>query len=281
MRAAYEDIATRKGARAFYAFRVSVPAFEFNWHYHPEYEITLITKGSGKRMVGDSYESFSQGDLVFVGSGLPHTWVSEKVHTRKERSEAVVIQFSEALLDDWLDYSEFTAIKRLLMQTNRGLVFTATPELFSLMTSLPDTDGAERIATLLLVLDKLAGKKPRYLSSVEYVPVKGTRNEYRINKVCLYIQQHFTKPMDLEKVASCIHLSPSAFCKFMKRASGKTFSDYVNDVRITQACKLLVETDKPVSAVAYACGFETLTYFNRVFRNKKKVTPAGYRKKFM
>lgn len=279
MRAAFENIPAQKGMLAFHAFRLAAPAFEFNWHYHPECELTLITKGTGKRMVGDSYESFEAGDLVLVGSGLPHSWASERERGQDNFSEAIVVQFSGSLFEGFFAFTEFSAIKKMLEQSSRGLVFTEKSDAVSLMQSLPERKSAERVAILILILEKLTAQKPRYLSSVHFVAMKGEENEKRINKVYRYVQHHFKKPIQLEKVAAHIHLSPSAFCKFMKRASGKTFSDYVNDVRIAHACKLLTETDKPVSAISFSSGFESLTYFNRVFLKKKNITPVRFRNK--
>lgn len=278
MRASFENIAAQKGALAFHVFRLSMPEFIFHWHYHPEYELTWIVRGEGKRMAGDSIESFRDGDLVLLGSGLPHTWSSEKQARQKKLLESVVIQFPQSLFDGLIGCFEFTAIKKMMQQSSRGLVFSITAELTELLQSLPEKKGAERIAVLILLLEKLTQQKPRVLSSADFTAVKGEENEKRINKVYSYVQQHFTRPVKLEKIAAYIHLSPSAFCKFIKRVSGKTFSDYVNDVRIAHACRLLTETDNTISAIAYASGFESLTYFNRVFLKKKKMTPVKYRK---
>ncbi len=278
MRAAFESIATRKGAQAFYAFKISVPSFEFIWHYHPEYELTLILKGTGKRMVGDSYETFDDGDLVLIGPDLPHTWSSEKTKNTDALLEAIVIQFSSSLFAAFQLFSEFTAIKKLLLQCSRGAVFKATVDIRRQIAALPAKSGMEKIAALLQLLERLSTQRPAVLSSVNYIALKGAENEKRINKLCSYVQNNFTKPIRLMNAAKILHLSPSAFCKFAKKALGKTFSDYVNDVRVAHACKLLTETDMPVSSIAFASGFESLTYFNRVFLKKKGMQPNGFRK---
>ena len=111
----------------------------------------------------------------------------------------------------------------------------------------------------------------------KFIPAKGGQNEKRINKVFQYVQKGFSGKPTLQEAAKSIHLSVSAFCKFFKRISGKTFSDYVNEIRIAHACTLLIETDKPVSVIANECGFENLAYFNRIFLRKKKMTPGKYR----
>ena len=114
--------------------------------------------------------------------------------------------------------------------------------------------------------------------STYYQPLKGSENEKRINKVCQYLQKHATETLTIHKVAALIHLSPSAFCKFFKRITGTTFYDYVNDIRIANVCSQLLATDKQVAEIAYENGFETLTYFNRIFLKKKNMSPSIYRK---
>ncbi len=138
--------------------------------------------------------------------------------------------------------------------------------------------GAQRMLLLADVLQKLTACKNQALSSPFFASPKSKENEDRINRVCGYIQNHSSERITLQHVASLVHLTPSAFCKFFKRVTAKTFSDYVNDIRTGHACRLLTESDLPVGEIAMASGFESLTYFNRVFLKKKGVTPVGFRK---
>jgi len=259
MKASFEDIQSKKKDQSFLAYSFSTKQFKFKWHYHPEYELTLITRGSGKRFVGDSYQDFTSGDLVLIGTNLPHTWVSEVVDSRL--SSAVVIQFSWNLIES-LHFSTKQA---------DGLV--------TKISKLTEKRGVERISYLLMVLSELAERKAAFLSSAKFEPAIGDKNEKRINTVCEYIQKNSTKKFTLGQIAQLIYLSESAFCKFFKRLTGKTFSDYVNEVRIGHACQMLVETDKPIAEVAWETGFESLTYFNRVFLKKKKMRPKEFRSK--
>ncbi len=275
MRAAYENIATKKGNDAFLAYHLAVPSFEFKWHYHPEYELTLIKKGKGKRLVGDSNESFIDGDLVLLGPGLPHTWSSDSV--KEKNVSAVVIQFPEEFIQTFLRLKGFEKIAKLLASSARGLFFPEAEELAHEMQLLPEATDVGKVTALLTILQKLTLQKSVKLSSEYFSPVKSEETESRVNKVCQYIQKNSTKKIDLDHAANLVHLSPSAFCKFFKRATGKTFSDYVNDIRIGNACHLLTETDKSISTVAYDTGFESLTYFNRIFLKKKNVTPRQFR----
>lgn len=275
MKALYEDIASKKGNQSFLGYSFTEPFFEFKWHYHPEYELTLITKGTGKRLVGDCYESFEAGDLVLLGPDLPHTWSSDKI--KKKNVSAVVIQFSEDFIQNFLNLHEFEKISALLSASHRGLFFPGSGMLQQEIESLPEQSGMEKITALLNVLQSLTSQESKKLCSEYFNAIKGEETEKRINKVCQYIQKNAAKNITLEQTAALIHLSRSAFSKFFKRATGKTFSDYVNDIRIGNACYLLTESDKAINEIAFETGFESLTYFNRVFLKKKNVTPRDFR----
>ena len=146
------------------------------------------------------------------------------------------------------------------------------------LKGLPYKSGIEKVTGLIHILDILSTVKMTTLASPFFQPLKGRENEKRINIVCQYIQKHATETLTIHKAAALIHLSPSAFCKFFKRMTAKTFSDYVNEIRITNVCNDLLATDKQVAEIAYENGFETLTYFNRIFLKKKNMSPSSYRK---
>jgi AraC-like DNA-binding protein/quercetin dioxygenase-like cupin family protein len=275
MKALFEDIRSKNGNQSFLAYSFTLPSFEFRWHYHPEYELTLITKGSGKRLVGDNYQNYQAGDLVLLGPDLPHTWVSSA--TKKKTSvSAVVVQFSDTFIQGFLHLSEFRAIAGLLAASSHGLAFSSS-NLAKEVAQLPDKSGVEKVTALVHILQKLSEQKPRKLASEYFHAVRGKQNEKRINIICQYLQKHAVDKVELKKAATLVHLSRSAFCKFFKRATGKTFTDYINDIRIGNVCELLIESDKQISEIAYQTGFDSLTYFNRVFIKKKKVTPRKFR----
>jgi len=275
MKALLEDIEGKKGNESFLAYSFTVPSFEFKWHFHPEYELTLITRGSGKRLVGDSYQNFEAGDLVLLGPDLAHTWVSNPSGKAKDVS-AVVIQFSATYIQSFLVLHEFKEIASLLSSAPFGLAFSSQG-IAEPIAELPNKAGVEKVAALMLILQKLTTQKPKKLASGYFRPVRGTENEKRINIICQYVQKHASEKFSLEKVATLVHLSRSAFCKFFKRATGQTFTDYVNDIRIGIACELLIESEKHINEIAYRSGFDSLTYFNRIFIKKKGVTPRKFR----
>ena len=278
MKAKLEQLSKKNHQQSFICYELKRPSFDFLWHYHPEYELTYISRGKGKRLVGDSYENFSDGDLVLLGPLLPHTWVSNK--ETKQKCSATVIQFTMEFIEPLFQYQEMSAIKKLLAKAGNGLRFEPGKRnsVVELLQQMTQTKGVETFTSLIRVLQMLTTAKATTLTTVQFKPLKGNESQLRINKVFQYVQAGFREKISLQKAASLIHLSVSAFCKFFKRACGKTFSDYVNDIRVGYACQLLIETDKPVTEIAFESGFESLTYFNRVFLRKKLTSPGSFRK---
>ncbi len=260
------------------AYHLALPRFEFKWHYHPEYELTLILNGVGKRIVGDNHEDFYEGDLVLLGDSLPHTWISNSQIVGLV--DAIVIQFSEKFIAGFLLNPEFEHIRKLLQRSVLGLHYSShdQPELIKQIRQLPEKDDFDRALSLLRILNDLSQQKATTLASLFFQTNKAKAYETRINTVCRYLQDHFADNVSLQQAAELVSLSESAFCRFFKKATGKTFSDYVNELRVGHACHLLTTSDKPVAEIALHSGFETLTYFNRIFLQKKKMRPKDFRR---
>jgi len=275
MKAKLEDIRSEKGHSSFYAYRFQVPFFEFKWHYHPEYELTYILKGNGFRIVGNSYEPFDEGDLVLLGNNLPHTWSSKP--NEKEYAEAVVIQFSKEFISPFVEFHESILIKNMLESSVRGMRFEADVLIGAKMISLTESSGVDRVIRLISLLDDLSKKQSTLIAPNTFHNVVSKKSEMRINKVCVFIQNNFYQKISLKEVADLIHLTESNFCKFFKKATGKTYSNYLNELRINEACRMLTQTEKTISQISFDCGFETLSYFNRVFLEKKMITPSRYK----
>ena len=275
-----ENIAHKRGQHSLLAFELNQHRLDFFWHYHPEYELTLIIEGRGRRLIGDNHELFQSGDLVLIGPGLPHTWVSDS--GLNGTCKAIVIQFAFDFMERFAGLDELSNIHTLLSLSKQGVSFNQenSPHIKNLIKNFPAKNGVEKITHLLHILDELSKLKTICLASSFYQPLKGNENELRINRVCQFIQKHSSDPLSIHDAAALIHLTPSAFCKFFKRMTGITFSDYVNDIRIANVCNQLMMTDKQVGEIAYENGFETLTYFNRIFLKKKNMRPSIYRKNF-
>lgn len=276
MKPILEQIRLLQPNATFYSYRFEVPFFEFKWHYHPEYELTYIVKGNGFRLVGNSYAPFTDGDLVLIGPNLPHTWVGKSKNDAL--FEAVVLQFSSSFIASFLGFEESAALQKLLDTAQKGLFFNlANEEVKSLMIQLTETTGFDRILSFLALLNQLSAAESLPLATENVVSLQSLETEKRINKVCGYLEQNFTTKITLGEVASLISLSESNFCKFFKKATGKTFSDYLNDIRIQESCQILLKTDLDINQIAMQCGYESLSYFNRIFLKKKGLTPRQFR----
>jgi YesN/AraC family two-component response regulator len=172
-------------------------------------------------------------------------------------------------------------VDELLNKSQSGIRFLKYQPLVieKRMLQIIEETGIKRVTGLLELLSDLANKKYRILASHKFKIVKSDNTESRLNKVLVYMQKNYRNSITLQEASKLIHLSNTAFCKFFKRSIGKTFSDYLNDLRILHACNLLIETDKPISQIAAESGFENQAYFNRVFLKKKKLQPATFRKR--
>ncbi|MEA5258997.1 AraC family transcriptional regulator [Arcicella aquatica] len=277
MKAILEDLSMDAYVNSFRINQYSIPHFEYKWHYHPEFELTLIESGVGDRFIGDSFERFQKGDLVLIGPDLPHTWMSDK--EKNNLSAAVVIQFSSHFIERFLALNEFNQLKQMLAICSQGLYFPKPSiEIIHKMANISQTKGISRISILLEIFDMLTELEYQVLASPFYQPIKNEENEWRINTVFEYMLRNSSTAMSLKDVADLIHLSESAFCKFFKRMTGKTYSDYLNEIRIGKACSLLTESDKTIAEIGFQTGFESITYFNRVFLKKKARTPSEFRK---
>lgn len=274
MKLHYEDLRISLGRASFLAYRFTTPQLGFHLHYHPEYELTLLANGQGMRMVGDRLSDFHDGDLVLLGPNLPHTWVGTDACF-----EAVVVQFPQQLVDSIAHWPEFETLGYLLQRAGQGLVFDKNPTLMELIKTLAQLQGSEALAAFLRVLD-LLGRSPS--QALAHKAPKYTRplTEQRLNEVFAFLEKHHPSPIRLSEVAKLVHLSESAFCKFFKKNTQLTFSAYLNKLRIDAACKALKHGSESVASIAFACGFENLSYFNRVFRTECGVSPRAYRRAY-
>lgn len=274
----------RQAQQSFVAFTRTAAAFPFHWHYHPEFELTWIKRGEGTRFVGDRIEPYRSGDLILLGSNLPHTWSSERISPRGARHEALVIQFPAELFRPGTATTEFFAIGDLLTRAARGLSFSrrAAISVARDLEAVVTQRGLCAWCRLALVLDRLARcEGTRALASSGYIPTLQHRAQRRFARIMAYIDDHSNEPaLTLGEVARTVHLTPSALSRFFRRMAGRSFVAHVNHVRIGRACRLLVDTDRPVTDIAFASGFGNVANFNRQFRAATNLTPRAYRRRF-
>lgn len=271
------------GAAASFICRRRIdPRFGFLWHVHPEIELTLIVRSRGRRFVGDSIEPYEEGDLVLVGSNLPHTWDSDP--RRRGPHEAVFCQFSESFLGpDFLRAPELAPVRRLLDRAARGLRFTGRAQKAAArrMEGMDRLQGLARLAALLDVLDLLARSRDvRPLSSTGFVPSLRRGDEGRIDRICRFLTERCTERITLADAAAAAHLSIPAFSRFFRRKTGRTLVAYLTELRTGLACRDLIETDRLISDIAFDSGFNNLSNFNRKFLQVKRISPREYRRQF-
>lgn len=262
------------------------PNFYSTWHYHEELELTLILKSSGTRFVGDSIGQFSAGDLVLVGENVPHVWKNDDsyyLEPSEKSAEAIVIHFRKDFAGkDFFSMPEMNKIKNLINEARRGFCFKG--ETKTLITGkieiLLDKSPFDQVLGLLEILNDMANTQEyQVLSSSGFTTSYSSTNGEQINRVYEYIIEHFRTEITLEKAAQVANMTPTAFCRFFKSRTRKTFTQFINEIRISFACRLLMEGKMDVSQVCFDCGFNNLSYFNRQFKIIKKNTPSTYRDK--
>ncbi|TDN98390.1 AraC family transcriptional regulator [Sunxiuqinia elliptica] len=258
--------------------------FMMPMHFHDEYELIYIAKSFGTRYVGDSLEPFKEGDLVLVGSKLPHTWQNNEIFIENPATHpvrAVVIQFGLDFVSYLNRFPEFQHISNMLELAQRGIAFSdkVAQRNRKALIQLPDAKyGFHRLISILTLLHNLAADQGSSLlasSSFQNIDKESSLN--RITQTLDYIAQNYTQKLTLDDIASKFNMSISAFSNFFKRKTGKTVINYINELRISEACKLLSLTDKNIAEVAFECGFNNLSNFNRTFKEVTSKTPKEYR----
>lgn len=270
-----------KSEEAFVARIDEFAQFYNKWHFHPELELTHIVKGRGTRFVGDNIEFFQDGDLILVGSNLPHVWKNQ--NKESELSVARVVQFLPNFMgEDILKLVEFKNIQKLLIKSSFGLKIEGEVKVLILgfLNKLFKTeDPLERIILIIKMLDCLG-------TSDETIPISKSlflveldkENKDRLNRVIDYTITNFASKIMLEDVASISNMSVSNFCKFFKVRVKKTYVQYLTEVRIGMSCKMLIENQLSINRIAYDSGFVNISNFNRAFKLNKNMTPFSYRK---
>lgn len=264
---------------SFHCETVHGPDYGTRWHFHPEYQITLAIRSRGHRVVGDNIAPLMDGDLVLVGSNLPHVWHQDEGGGASV--DAVIVRFAEDFLGrDFLNMPEVEPVKRLLRRAARGLEVrgSARLEVSQRMRRLAECDGLSRVVELLAILDSLARSKDlRPLASAGYEPTLHATDQGRMERVCDYIHQHLTEDIDRAQLAKLAHLSEGAFSRFFRSRTGKTVPEYINEVRVGRACRMIAEDQQNITDIALDCGYRNLANFNRRFREVAGCTPREYR----
>jgi len=270
--------------QSFYLRRENVPYHEGNWHYHEEFELIYIIRGEGVRIVGDSLSNFRATQLVLVGSWLPHLWKNVESNQNDETVDIIIIKFSRFIGgQEIFSIPEFYEISNLLNQSSRGLAFgeKTVKKVHKLLLNMSTSDGSDKIINLLLVL-KLLSEVDDYkmLSSSEFTLPTSISGENRLSRIINFISNEYANQIALEDLAKEAAMTTSSLCRFFKSRTNKTIFQFINEFRIGKACQLLISGNQSVTEVCFNSGFNSLTTFNRVFKEYKRVTPSKYKEKY-
>jgi len=256
------------------------------YHYHGEYELMYVIRGCGTRIVGSSIETFGSGDFVFMGPELPHVWNGELPSSGASReSEYIYLCFSKDIFGPgFFSLPELQDVKKLLDRSVQGIKFsgTALAEGAEILRQMVKEKKARRFILLLSLLDILSSSKEgKTLNSRSFAFSPEGQEGDRINKAMKYILDHYHQDISVEKIADHIGMSPNAFSRFFKSKTYKHFIEFVNEVRITNATRMLASDSQSIADVAYHCGYNSLSNFNRHFKRHTRITPMEYKQKLI
>lgn len=275
-------------SKVFLVREIIAPFFDRFWHFHPEYQLVVILKGTGTRYIGDHIKAFKAGDMVMTGPNLPHVWRSDNSYfdsSNELETHLIVVYFPENFLgNDIFEKEEFADIARLMKQSIRGVEVNgkSNREVTEMMRKLIKLTGTSQLILLLEILNYLShSKDTRQITNAEYINLNKESEKDRLGEVYEYAMKNYKEKIKLEEVANLANLSVSAFSRFFKSRANKSFSDFISDVRISHACKLLHEKDINISEVCYESGFNTLSNFNKQFKDRMGKTPLIYRKEYL
>jgi AraC-like DNA-binding protein len=254
------------------------PAF----HLHPELELVLIKEGYGRRIIGNRIDPFEKGDLVFIGSNLPHIWLNDDT-ARGHRARSVVVHFrKEIFSDEFYKLKESRELARFFELGGRGIqVKGPTRDKVSRKLDILVTQrGFRRILLLLEILHLLATSSDCHCITDEvYAPETKTDLSDRLSDIHKYVQLNFHKDITLKDISGVAGLTPQSFCRWFKKRTGRHFFDHLNEVRILNAREMLIGSANPVADIAYYCGYNTISNFNKLFKEATGLTPGEFRKK--
>lgn len=261
--------------------------FDPIWHAHSEYQLFVVLEGTGTRFIGDNIRPFKPGELVLTGPDLPHLWRNDEIYfdrTSDSRADGIVIYFNENFLGDHiLEKEEMLSIKLLFSKAMRGLEFYGAPkdEVIKLMQGLDHSKGVGSVIRLLTILSILSSTKNyNYISSKHFEQGYNEHESARLNMVYEYVLKNFRNVVSLQAVADLLHMTPTSFSRYFTTKNNKPFSRFIAEIRIKHACEMLTNTDASISQICYECGFNTISNFNKQFKDIMDDTPSGYKKQF-
>lgn len=262
------------------------PYFNSPFHFHPELELVYVQESNGKRIIGDKLDTFTDGDMVFIGSNLPHVWLNDEVYYKgftHLNARSIVVYFNkEVFSKNFYELKESSKINDLFIRAARGIkiVGATQKKIAGMLEKLTKKKDFDRIIGLMEILNVLAGSKDvEYITNEAYAGTTLHSKSDRLSEVYKHITTNYHNDISLEEISKIASLSPTAFCRLFKQRTNRHFVEYLNEVRISNACKFLLETSLNVSEIAFQCGYKTLSNFNKIFKKTTGLSPKEYRQK--
>ena len=278
-----KEITPLTNSDCFTIFSRTKTEFDFPLHYHEEFEINLIINAKGaKRIIGDHIGEIDELELVLVGPNLPHCWTTHQC--KNSIISEITIQFHKDLIDEkFLRRNQLFFIKEMFEKAKQGILFSnfIANLVQKRIIELANKQGFLSVLELMSILHVLStSNNMQLLSGATFSNINKSYNSRRVEKVVDYLNQHFDKQISLATVANLANMTQVSFSRFFKQHTGNSFIDNLLEIRLGQASRLLIDTHLPISQIAFNCGFNNISNFNRIFKKKKGCTPKAFREDY-
>jgi len=278
---------TNGPAHSFSIRQDTYPYINNHWHYHPEVELIHIRKGAGTQFIGDNIKRFNEGDVVLVGSYLPHYWRYDELYFQQDaetHADADVVHFLENFWgDQFLGLPESKAIKIMLEKAKRGIHITGetSKKVAGLINKMANSEGIHRIIILIELLSEISSSPDLvYLSSIGFRHDFNDVENERINAIYEYSLANFRNKIQLKQIADVARISENSFCRYFKSRTRKTYSQFLIEIRVGDACKLLIEDRLSIKQICFECGFNNLVGFHKYFKLITGKSPLSYQREY-
>lgn len=283
MSSIYHEITPLTPNDCFMVFDRHKSNFDFPIHFHEEFELNFIENAKGaKRIIGDHIEIIDNLELVLVGSNVPHSWMGYE--SPKKDIHEIIIQFHKDLFDEkFLQRNQLSFIRSLFERSGRGILFSAETilQIRPRLMALGQKSGFDSVLELISILHDLSiSENTRLLTSSSFVNENVNFNSRRIERAFEYMRANYDKDISLADIAKIVNMAEVSFSRFIKKRTGKTFIDSLNDIRLGHASRFLIDTTYTIAEVSFKCGFNNLSYFNRIFKKKHSCTPKEFRENY-
>lgn len=275
-----------KSGNSFGIRRDVRPHFDSIWHYHPEMELHYIIKGTGVQFIGDNVSNFSDGDMLFLGQNLPHTWRCAEEFFQNDRSlqvEAIVLHFLPSCFGkEFLNIPETVLVRDFFEASKRGFIIKEPSKsvIINLLYKTLDSGGIDRVILMMNILKELMSAEKVWISDFTNPSPAIDKKMSLFNSIYSYALKNYNREISLDEIANHANMSVSSFCRTFKLITKKTFVDFLIEIRVSNACRLLIEEDLDIESVALKSGFNNLSNFYRQFKKIKKCTPLMYKKDY-